>query len=69
MADTIKEYYEKTGKIVGIKPAGGISEPEDAFNFLKIIYFVLGEKWINNKHFRIGASRLANNILNKISSL
>ncbi|MCD6112127.1 MAG: deoxyribose-phosphate aldolase [Bacteroidales bacterium] len=69
MADTIKEYYEKTGKIVGIKPAGGISEPEDAFNFLKIIYFVLGEKWINNKYFRIGASRLANNVLNKISSL
>lgn len=69
MADTIKEYYQNTGKMVGLKPAGGISEPEDAFDYFKIIYSVLGEKWINNKYLRIGASRLADNVLNKILTL
>ncbi len=59
MLDTIKEYYQKTGKIIGIKPAGGISEPETAIHYYLLVKEVLGEKWLNKNWFRIGASRLA----------
>lgn len=64
MCDTIKEYYEKTDIRIGIKPAGGISEPETALEYYLIVKEILGEKWLNNKLFRIGASRLADKIYN-----
>jgi deoxyribose-phosphate aldolase len=66
MLDTIKEYHEKTGKKVGIKPAGGISEPEVAIDYYLLVREVLGEEWLNSKLFRIGASRLANKVFEKI---
>jgi len=66
MLDAINEYYLKTNKKVGIKPAGGISEPADAINYVKLIYAVLGNTWLNNSLFRIGASRLADNVMNEI---
>jgi len=69
MLDAIKEHYKKTGKMIGIKPAGGISEPEDAIKFLTVLQAVLGEKWMNKNFFRIGASRLADKILGKIVKL
>jgi deoxyribose-phosphate aldolase len=62
MLDTIKECYNKTGTMVGIKPSGGISEPEDALHYYLLVREVLGEKWLNNNYFRIGASRLAHKI-------
>jgi len=62
MLDTIKEYYEKTGKKIGIKPAGGISEPEVAIDYYLLVREILGEEWMNNHLFRIGASRLANKV-------
>lgn len=62
MLDTIKEYYEKTGKMIGIKPAGGISDPEDAIQYYMLVKEVLGEKWLNKNYFRIGASKLAHKI-------
>ncbi len=62
MADTIGEYYEKTGKMIGIKPAGGISEPEQALDYLQLLSAILGDKWMNNEFFRIGASRLADKV-------
>ncbi len=66
MALCIKEYYEKTGTMVGFKAAGGVSVPEDAVKYYTIVKEVLGEKWLNNEYFRIGASRLANNLLSAI---
>ncbi len=63
MLDVIKEHYDKTGKMVGIKPAGGISDVETAKKYLLVLESVLGEKWMNNQYFRIGASRLANRVL------
>jgi deoxyribose-phosphate aldolase len=59
----IKETYQKTGKIIGIKPAGGVAEVEDALQYLYLLESVLGEKWMNNKLFRIGASRLADKVM------
>lgn len=66
MLDTIKEYYEETGKMIGIKPAGGIRESEEALRYFCLVKEILGEKWLNKKYFRIGASSLADNVINDI---
>ena len=66
MAQCIKEYYEKTGNKVGFKASGGVSTTADAVNYYTIIKEVLGEEWLTNEYFRIGTSRLANNLLGEI---
>lgn len=66
MCSAIKNYYEKTGKKVGFKAAGGIVETADALKYIAIVKEVLGDAWLNNRLFRIGASRLANNLLTSI---
>lgn len=66
MAQCIKEYHEKTGNMVGFKASGGVATTEDAVAYYTIIKEVLGEKWLTNEYFRIGASRLANNLLSDI---
>lgn len=68
MCRTIKEYYELTGTKIGIKIAGGVRTTEDAIKYYTIIKEILGEEWLNNSLFRIGASSLANNILSSISN-
>ncbi len=66
MAQAIKAFYNKTGKPTGIKPAGGISTAEDALSYYAVIKEVLGDLWLNNSLFRIGTSRLANDLLSHI---
>ncbi|MBO7317760.1 MAG: deoxyribose-phosphate aldolase, partial [Bacteroidales bacterium] len=66
MCQAIKEYYDKTGTMIGFKPAGGISTTADAVKYYCVVAAVLGEEWLNNRYFRIGASRLANNLLSDI---
>ena len=66
MAKCIKEYHEKTGNMVGFKAAGGIATTQEAVAYYTIVKEVLGEKWLSNEYFRIGASRLANNLLSDI---
>lgn len=62
----IKEYYKQTGRKVGFKPAGGVSTTDEAVAYYTIVKHVLGEEWLDNEYFRIGASRLANNLLSDI---
>jgi deoxyribose-phosphate aldolase len=69
MAESIRDFATKTGRKTGIKPAGGISTEKQAVKYLEIVKEVLGENWITPDLFRIGASRLANNILKEISLL
>jgi deoxyribose-phosphate aldolase len=69
MCHAIKAFMEQTGRKVGIKPAGGISTAEQALDYASIVKGVLGDEWLNPELFRIGASRLANNLLSEISSL
>lgn len=67
MCECIKEYYEKTGRMAGFKVAGGVATTDDALKYYTIVREVLGEKWVQtNEYFRIGASRLANNLLSDI---
>lgn len=66
MCQCIKEYYEKTGNMVGFKASGGVSTTADAVAYYTLVKEILGEKWLTNEYFRIGASRLANNLLSDI---
>jgi len=63
MCYAIKEHYEKTGIKAGIKPSGGISNPEDAFKYYLLVETILGADWLTNQRFRIGASRLLSNTI------
>jgi deoxyribose-phosphate aldolase len=67
MCRAISDFYTETGIRVGFKAAGGIVTPADAIIYYQIVKHCLGEEWLNNSLFRIGASRLANNILSEIS--
>lgn len=67
MCLAIKQHFEETGKKIGFKPAGGIVTPEDAILYLTIVQEILGNEWLTPELFRIGASRLANNLLEKIT--
>jgi len=64
MLNAIKDYYDATGKKIGFKPAGGISTPEQAWVYIRLVEAILGPEWLTNKLFRIGASRLATNLVN-----
>ena len=66
MCSTIKEYYQKTGRKIGFKPAGGINTVHDALVYYTIVKELLGEEWLNNRLFRLGTSRLANQCLSEI---
>lgn len=66
MCRAIKEYYDETGIQIGFKPAGGINSVMDALIYYTIVKEVLGEKWLTNKWFRLGTSRLANMLLSEI---
>lgn len=66
MCQAIKEYYDGTGIQIGFKPAGGINSVMDALIYYTIVKEVLGEKWLTNKWFRLGTSRLANLLLSEI---
>lgn len=66
MCHAIKDYYEKTGRKVGFKAAGGVRTAEDAALYYTIVERILGKDWITTDLFRIGASSAANNILSSI---
>ena len=66
MLEAIRDYYYKTGIMIGMKPAGGISNSKLALQYLLMVKETLGGKWLNNEYFRFGASILANDVLLQI---
>jgi deoxyribose-phosphate aldolase len=66
MLMAIKDYFDKTGIMIGMKPAGGISTSKLALHNLVMVKEVLGDAWLNNEWFRFGASSLANDVLMQI---
>ena len=66
MCRAIRDYYEKTGRKVGFKAAGGVRTPEDAVLYYTIVEEILGKEWLTTDLFRIGASSAANNLLSTI---
>ena len=67
MCSCIKEYFQQTGRKVGFKAAGGIRTAEEALQYYAVVKEVLGDEWLNQDLFRIGASSLANNLLSTMT--
>jgi len=66
MLERIRTFHENTGLKRGIKPSGGISEPEQALAYYNLVSSILGEAWLSKDLFRIGASRLAGKLAGRI---
>src|SRR3954447_12247073 len=66
MLEAIRDFYYATGKKIGMKPAGGISTAKVALQYLVVLRETLGQDWLTADLFRLGASRLANDILMQI---
>jgi deoxyribose-phosphate aldolase len=63
MLEAIRDYYDETGNMVGMKPAGGIRNTKEAISYLCLVKETLGEAWLSPDLFRIGASSLLNDLL------
>lgn len=63
MLGAIKDHFDRTGQMIGMKPAGGISSAKLALQHLLLVKEVLGEAWLTNEWYRFGASSLANDLL------
>lgn len=63
MLQAIRDYYYETGKMIGMKPAGGISAAKLAVHYLVMLRETLGNAWMTPEWFRFGASSLANDVL------
>ena len=66
MCECIKAFYAKTGRKVGFKAAGGISNDQDALLYYCIGASILGADWLNKDYFRFGVSRLGNSLMSAI---
>jgi len=66
MLEAIRDFQSKTGKKIGMKPAGGIGTAKQAIQYLVMIKETLGEDWLSPDLFRFGASSLANDVLMQI---
>jgi deoxyribose-phosphate aldolase len=67
MLEVIRDEYLKSGKKIGFKAAGGISEPEQAIHYYTLVYHQAGKPWLHKAFFRIGASRLLDNLVLKMN--
>ncbi|MEQ9563085.1 MAG: hypothetical protein RLN69_11230, partial [Woeseiaceae bacterium] len=63
MLQAIRDYYRDTGRMVGMKPAGGISTSKLAIQYLVMLRETLGNAWMTPEWYRFGASSLANDVL------
>ena len=66
MLETIRDHFMKTGKMVGMKPAGGIRTAKQALRYLAMVKETLGDAWLSPDWFRFGASSLLNDVLMQI---
>lgn len=69
MASAARQYFEKYGKRVGIKVAGGVSTTVSALKYRSIVSYILGEEWVTPKLFRIGTSKLLDDAVKSLNSL
>jgi deoxyribose-phosphate aldolase len=66
MLEAIRDFHQRTGRIVGMKPAGGIKTAKDAIGYLVVLYETMGPRWMTPDLFRFGASSLLNDLLMQI---
>jgi deoxyribose-phosphate aldolase len=63
MLEAIRDYAERSGRVVGMKAAGGVSSSKAALHMLVLVKETLGDEWLTPDRFRIGASSLLNDLL------
>jgi deoxyribose-phosphate aldolase len=66
MIEAIRDFYLDTGIAIGMKPAGGIRTAKHALQFLVAVKETLGDAWLTNERYRIGASALLNDLLRQL---
>jgi deoxyribose-phosphate aldolase len=66
MLEAIRDFHRRTGRAVGMKPAGGIRTAKEAISYLVVLYETLGPRWMTPDRFRFGASSLLNDVLLQI---
>jgi deoxyribose-phosphate aldolase len=66
MLEAIRDFERATGRLVGMKPAGGIRTAKEAIQYLVVLYETLGPRWMTPERFRFGASTLLNDVLMQI---
>jgi deoxyribose-phosphate aldolase len=66
MLEAIRDFHRRTGRAVGMKPAGGIRAAKEAIQYLTVLYETLGPHWMTPDLFRFGASSLLNDVLMQI---
>ncbi|HJP88339.1 MAG TPA: deoxyribose-phosphate aldolase [Candidatus Limnocylindrales bacterium] len=66
MLEAIRDFEKATGKLIGMKPAGGIRTAKEAIQYLVVLYETLGPRWMTPDRFRFGASSLLNDVLMQI---
>jgi len=69
MLEAIREFRRRTGRMVGMKPAGGISSAKTALHYLVLVKETLGNEWLTSQWFRFGASSLVNDLLRQIARI
>ena len=69
MLEAVRDHFLRTGRVVGIKPAGGIRTAKQALHYLVAVKETLGDAWLTPDRFRLGASTLANDILRQVFRL
>lgn len=67
MLEAIRDFFDATGRAIGMKPAGGIRSAKQALQYLVLVNETLGERWLDPALFRLGASSLVNDILRQLS--
>jgi deoxyribose-phosphate aldolase len=67
MLEAIRECYLSTGKMIGMKPAGGIRAAKESLHYLVMVKETLGDRWLHPDWFRFGASTLLNDILRQLA--
>jgi deoxyribose-phosphate aldolase len=63
MLEAVRDFRERHGRIIGVKPAGGIKTTKDAIKYLVLINETVGDEWLSPDRFRFGASSLLNDLL------
>ncbi|MER3402820.1 MAG: deoxyribose-phosphate aldolase [Armatimonadota bacterium] len=66
MLEAIRDFYDATGRVAGMKPAGGIRTAKDAIRYLILVNETLGSEWLTSDRFRFGASSLLNDLLRQL---
>jgi deoxyribose-phosphate aldolase len=69
MLEAIRDYTQRTGRVVGMKPAGGVSTSKQALHMLVLVKETLGDEWLTPDRFRIGASSVLNDLLMQYEKL